>query len=94
MVDHFDRWNSWQDWYENGNRGIEAGELIAELNAHQNQGIILKGDNAEAYGIVKGDRIVPIKEYYPEGLKPRNIEQKIALSLLADETIPQATEGP
>lgn len=83
VIEDFEDWN---DWYANG--AIEIVNLKTSIQFHENQGVVLKGAGCKEHGIVKKDKIVRIKEYAPSDIAPRNTEQKIALALLRDHTIP------
>lgn len=76
----------WDEWYKN--RKVKVTEVQGEIELSPNQGVILEGDGATQYGIVKGEYIVPIKDYHPCGISPKNDEQKIALNILKDDTVP------
>ena len=76
----------WDEWYSN--RKIELFGVQGTLDIPQNSGVILKGDGAVQYGIVKGDHIIPIKDYRPSGISAKNEQQKMALHILRDENIP------
>jgi len=75
--------NNWNDWYANGK--IPLTEL--EIEAHENQPIILGDEENKQLGIVKGGYVVKLKEYYPYEIRAKNDEQKIALSILKDSSV-------
>jgi PhoH-like ATPase len=84
-VEHF---NNWQAWYSqrkitHEQLGLEEGVVL-----HENQPIILGLEDEKQIGIVKGEYVVPILDYYPSKIGAKNDEQKIALSILKDEDIP------
>jgi len=84
IVDDF---HGWSEWYQFNS--VEIDDHIKEYNLHQNEGVILQGDGCQDVGIVKDKKIIRIKSYYkPSDIGPKNHEQKIALELLRDETIP------
>ena len=76
--------NNWNEWYSK--KRIALTEL--EITAHENQPVVLGLDEDKQLGIVKGGYIVPLLEYFPSKIGAKNDEQKIALSLLKDESIP------
>jgi PhoH-like ATPase len=82
LVDNFDLWN---DWY--GERKIKI-EKVTGDTLPQNSGVILKGDGNTECGVVKGDYIVPTKDYTPKGIRPKNEEQRVAFHLLKENKIP------
>jgi PhoH-like ATPase len=84
VIEGFEDWN---DWYSEGKI------LIADLKSneevfHPNQGVVLKGSGCKEHGMVRGDHIVRLKQYYPCEISARNTEQTIALGLLEDPKIP------
>lgn len=76
--------NNWNDWYSKGK--ISLTEL--EIEAHENQPVILGDEENKQLGIVKEGYVVKILDYYPCDIKAKNDEQKIALSILKDSKIP------
>lgn len=83
VVENFENWNQ---WYAEGR--VELAGLNSETPFHPNQGVVLKGQGAKEHGLVKGDYIVRIQQYFPSGVSPKNTEQTIALGLLSDPNIP------
>lgn len=75
----------WDEWYSD--RKVKLEEL-GELNLPQNSGVILDGAGTQQYGIVKGDYIIPLKDYHPCSISGKNEEQKVALHILNDKEIP------
>lgn len=79
----------WDEWFSK-----EKCVLLSKLPPGEyieNMGVVLKSDGVKEHGIVKGDRVVAVKKYFPCGLKPLNTEQAIAFDLLGDNTIPLVT---
>ena len=76
----------WQQWY--GEQKIRIDEVQSEVEILPNEGVILEGDGATQYCIAKCEYLVPIKDYQPCKIIPKNQEQKLALHILKDETIP------
>lgn len=75
-----------QDWYEN--KKIKISDLeIDDSELFQNTGIVLKVGNKKEHAIVKGKYIV--KKPYPiaHGVKPKNSEQEMAMTMLLDDAI-------
>lgn len=85
VIEDFGGWN---EWYKNNEVGIT--DEYRHLQLHENQGVVVKSDDgAKDHGIVKGDKIVRIKNFYkPAGISAKNSEQTIALELLRDKSIP------
>lgn len=84
-VEHF---NNWQDWYSQRKITHEQLGLEEGIVLHENQPIILGLEDEQQIGIVKGGHVVPILDYFPCRIGAKNDEQKIALSILKDESIP------
>lgn len=82
-IEHFD---NWQSWYSQDK--IKIAELKIEGNLYQNQPVMLGKEGSAQIGIVKGDYIVKISDYFPCKIGAKNDEQKFALSLLKDNNIP------
>jgi PhoH-like ATPase len=90
VVENF---NGWDDWFSK-----DKCILLSKLppgEYHENMGIVFKGDNealgTKEHGIVRGDKVVQTKRYFPCGLKALNTEQTIALDLLNDDSVPLVT---
>ena len=81
-VEHF---SNWQTWYSQGK--IKITELKIEEEVHENQPVLLGDTESRQIGIVKGEYVVKIYEYFPCKIKGKNDEQKFALSLLRDKDI-------
>lgn len=75
----------WQEWYENGK--VKLDKFGDKKDFPPNMGVVLKGGSAKEHGIVKGSFIKKFK--YPEafGVKPKNTEQQLAMSMLLDTDI-------
>jgi len=83
VVEGFEDWNR---WFQEGRVKIDC--LPSSISFYPNQGVVLKGGGAKEHGLVKGDHVVRVAQYYPSGISPKNTEQTIALGLLADRNIP------
>lgn len=82
-IEHF---NNWQDWYSNGYVLVE--QLGIDDEVHQNQPVILGYGDERRLGIVIGNKVEALREYFPSKVKGKNDEQKLALSMLKDDRIP------
>lgn len=83
VVEGFEDWNT---WYAKGE--VELSSIPGNYKWHQNQGVVLKGMGCKEHGLVKGDHIVRVQQYYPCDISPKNTEQTIALALLQDKNVP------
>ena len=82
-ITNFDLWN---EWYSD--RKIRVDQIAEAASIPQCSGVVLENGNACQYGFVKGEYVTPIKDYHPCNIKAKNGEQKIALHILGDQTIP------
>lgn len=82
VIEDFEDWNN---WYASG--FIDIDSLKTNIEFYPNQGVVIKGSGCKEHGLVKGNRIVRVKHYYPCDVAPRNTEQTIALSMLRDPDI-------
>jgi PhoH-like ATPase len=83
---HVSDFKGWNEWYENGIIPLRS-LSIDESEVHENQGVILEGLDNVQYGLVKGHCIVQARHYYPCNISPKNEEQHLAVSMLADKDI-------
>ena len=88
-----EKFEGWDDWFSK-----DKCILLSKLPPGEyceNMGIVFKGEGdaigTKEHGIVKGDRVVQSKRYFPCGLKALNTEQTIALDLLNDDSVPLVT---
>lgn len=75
----------WGEWYTDRKIRIED---VSFDSFPQCTGVKLEGDGAVQYGFIKGEHIIPIKDYHPCKIQGKNEEQKIALHILNDNAIP------
>jgi PhoH-like ATPase len=71
-----------------------AGGNLNHLGMYPNLGLILTDVTGQksALALIKKNKIVSIgKQYRPCGIEPKNVEQKLALAMLSDESIPLVT---
>lgn len=66
--------------------------LESAVTIYPNTGLILKDGSKSALALVKGNEIVLVqKDYRPCNIEPRNAEQRLALAMLADDSIDLVT---
>ena len=75
LVEGFSDWNT---WYKDGRIKLEG---LTRESTHENQGVLLRGNDAEDVGLVKDGYVVRVKSYFPSGISPKNVEQKLALAI-------------
>lgn len=83
---HVSGFEDWNEWYGRDSISLESLSM-EDYRGYQNQGVILEGLDAVQYGLIKGSYIQKVTDYFPCRIVPQNNEQKIALSLLADDEI-------
>lgn len=75
----------WNTWFTNNH--ITWTSDLSRKQPHENQGIILTDGTTEEAGIYRNGIIYRTAPYFPSKIGPRNIEQKIALAMLQDDSI-------
>ena len=73
-AEHFNDWNT---WYSNRRVRLDELEILEEL--HENQPIILGKNDEKQIGIVKGQYVEALLDYFPCKIGAKNDEQLVAL---------------
>lgn len=82
VIEDFDQWDLWY-----ATKCVPL-DLLPKYDYYQNLGIVVKGNGCKTHAVVKGDSIVPLQLYHPQGIKAKNSEQTFALNLLWDDSVP------
>ena len=77
-------------------RSLEIGELGIDVDLYENEFVVLRAGKQSALGRRKGDLVWLLRQNHDAfDLRPRNIEQRLALDLLLDPTVSVvALDGP
>ena len=75
----------WQEWHEHGK--IKIDKLGDKKDFPSNMGVVLKGEGAKDHGIIKGSFIKKFQYPIAYGIKPKNTEQTLAMTMLLDDDI-------
>ncbi len=77
-------------------RSLEVGELGIDVDLYENEFVVLRAGKQSALGRRKGELVWLLRQNHDAfDLRPRNIEQRLALDLLLDPTVSVvALDGP